>query len=501
MNNKNSLECACKYIFFSTLLIIILVNLINISAPILEQHGFRQTQTAISSYYLKENGFMLGYETPVIGEPWAVPFEFPIYQGIVAFISQALTIDLAPIGRIVSLFFAIITCIPILLILKKFHVSSEAAYFSLAIYLSFPVYLFWSGTFMIESTALFFTLMYLYYFSKIYNNEITNKNLFFLSLFLLLALLQKATTPLPGFIISVIAIAIINIKSRDLKILSANSIKIAVSLLVPLVIAISWIKYTDYLKIQNPIGFFLTSKSLSSWNYGTFSQRFSLDLWYGVILRRNFNLAYIFLFAFLFLVKNKNIKIFTIILLLFYFLPYLIFTNLHIIHNYYQSSNVIFLSIALGISTIYFFEKYLYKYKKLRILLLVLIILSNYAVFFKQFYIYKFSKINSENNRTLMISEYIEKNTVPNAHIVIYGYDWSSELAYYSKRKSLTIPPWAGIDFQAIDNIEYFLKSTKPSAYVLCPTSNYELILNKLEKKYPNSKMTRIVDCNVYLID
>src|SRR5262245_5390007 len=48
--------------------------------PIFEQHGFRQTQTALSTYWILQGGPWIAYETPVLGAPWALPFEFPTYQ-------------------------------------------------------------------------------------------------------------------------------------------------------------------------------------------------------------------------------------------------------------------------------------------------------------------------------------------------------------------------------------------------------------------------------------
>jgi hypothetical protein len=48
--------------------------------PILEFHGFRQTQTAITSYWMMQEGWQLDYQTPVAGYPWAIPFEFPLIQ-------------------------------------------------------------------------------------------------------------------------------------------------------------------------------------------------------------------------------------------------------------------------------------------------------------------------------------------------------------------------------------------------------------------------------------
>jgi hypothetical protein len=57
--------------------------------PILDWYTFRQTQTALTSYWMCHGGFKLAYETPVGGYPWALPLEFPLYQYLVAKLSCA----------------------------------------------------------------------------------------------------------------------------------------------------------------------------------------------------------------------------------------------------------------------------------------------------------------------------------------------------------------------------------------------------------------------------
>ncbi|HLP08436.1 MAG TPA: hypothetical protein VK178_09730, partial [Opitutaceae bacterium] len=51
--------------------------------PGLLGHGFRQAQTALSIDAMKQDGFRLDYATPVLGKPWAIPMEFPLYQWLV----------------------------------------------------------------------------------------------------------------------------------------------------------------------------------------------------------------------------------------------------------------------------------------------------------------------------------------------------------------------------------------------------------------------------------
>lgn len=137
-----------------------------------------------------------------------------------------------------------------------------------------------------------------------------------------------------------------------------------------------------------------------------------------------------------------------------FLLPFLIFTNLHIVHNYYQISNSIFLSIAVGISVIYLCDRFL-KNRFIYGLVLMSFVSSNLIFFYSDYNGSKSRKISAENNRTIALSDFIKSHTLKDRPIVIYGYDWSSELAFYSERKSLTLPleKW---DIEAIENIEKF---------------------------------------------
>jgi hypothetical protein len=115
-----------KIAFFVAVINLIIINLVNISNPILEQHGFRQSQTALSAFYLIKNGFSLDYITPVIGEGWSIPFEFPIYQYLVALIYKGINIELTIIGRALSILFTLLCCIPVYKSLEVFDVKKEA---------------------------------------------------------------------------------------------------------------------------------------------------------------------------------------------------------------------------------------------------------------------------------------------------------------------------------------------------------------------------------------
>ena len=125
--------------------------------PLLEMHGFRQTQTALTSYWMIEDGWRLAYETPVAGYPWSIPMEFPIYQSIVALTTWLGSFNLDSTGRLVSFCFLLACAWPAFMIVRRLNLPSQVAWVFCALLWSSPIYLFWGRTFMIETAALFFT--------------------------------------------------------------------------------------------------------------------------------------------------------------------------------------------------------------------------------------------------------------------------------------------------------------------------------------------------------
>src|SRR5579871_6349480 len=100
-----------------------------INQPIADLHQFRQTQTAITAWSIAHGGPWFAYETPVLGYPWSIPFEFPLYQYLLAKLSCGFGLDLQRVGRLLSYGFLLAGLIPISNILKRLFGSSWSTYF------------------------------------------------------------------------------------------------------------------------------------------------------------------------------------------------------------------------------------------------------------------------------------------------------------------------------------------------------------------------------------
>src|SRR5580704_7828424 len=81
--------------------------------PLASPHAFRETQTASTVYWMLRGGPWINYQTPVMGPPWTIPFEFPTFQWIVGCVAS-LPISLDNAGRLVSWGFLMATAWPIM---------------------------------------------------------------------------------------------------------------------------------------------------------------------------------------------------------------------------------------------------------------------------------------------------------------------------------------------------------------------------------------------------
>jgi hypothetical protein len=358
---------------------------------------------------------------------------------------------------------------------------------------------------MIEPTALFFSLMSLYFFLRISNHKYSTLNINYLSyvilllFFLILAFLQKITTILPIFLLMII-INFYQIYLNPKKIEIVKFVLINIILLLSLSIGYLWVNYSDTIKLMNPIGKYLTSTELRLWNFGTLEQRFSYKFIIDTIIIRNLIGSGLYGIGLIIIIystyKIKIIRVITLISLVMYLLPLYIFTNLHTKHNYYQFSNTIFLSVSLGISIYYLIYN---KSKKIQAIVISMLFISNISIFGIQYSKAKFTHINA-NNRSLQIAEFIRANTLDDEIFIVFGYDWSSELAFYSKRKLLMAPHFYSLDLDIAINHDLYLPNSIVAGLILCPTDDYEIIKTRIKENHIIKNTSSVNNCEAFLL-
>jgi hypothetical protein len=325
--------------------------------PIMDMFAFRQTQTAISAYWLWKGGNWFAYETPVLGYPWAIPFEFPLYQYLVVLLRLVgVPIDVG--GRLVSFGFYLGCLWPLWLLFKSYRLGRYAYLTVSILFLSSPLCLYWSRTVMIESCALFFGLLWLALLARLLSAP-RLMNLVWTVLAGTCAVLAKSTT-FPAFLVVGGLLFLHQVLRDGLAAPYRRPLILAViAFVLPLLLGFVWVAYSDAVKLHNIFGSRLTSAMLNTWNFGTWAQRKSSQFWLDVVLLRS--LPQIFGYGFLLAIglagaalASRRFAVPMVLATVGFFVPFLVFTNLHFHHDYYQYANALFglAAVGLGIASI-----------------------------------------------------------------------------------------------------------------------------------------------------
>jgi len=333
-------------------------------------HGFRQAQTAISARYFQTLGDFVTYATPVVGVPWSIPFEFPLYQALVKGLSRASGIDLVRSGRIVSMLF-FLACVVPLAGLARLAGAQRPALALVPVMLA-PLYLFWSRAVLIETTALFFTLMFGWRMALRLSapafEVLAWREGLSIALLGSLASLCKVTTFLP-VLAGVLVWLVVQMWQRRAGIGRdrwVSRVALAGAGLAPLLVGMAWVRHTDALKQLNPIGAALTSQALRKWNFGTLADRGDPAVWHD-LARRATDIVFplppvsadlrwplaglwVAVMAVALWHCDHRRRRWIAGLLALFVLPMALFTNLHRVHDYYQVANGVFLLLAFGLA-------------------------------------------------------------------------------------------------------------------------------------------------------
>ena len=421
-----------KLLFYFLLILHVIFISIGIDHSICDQHSFRQTQTAITSYYFIKEGFQFNYITPVVGYPWRIPFEFPIYQFVVAIISKFTNLNLDITGRIVSIA-AFYGCIGFILKFKNLC-KGFPSYLSACLILCHPIYIFWSRTFLIESTALLLIISFIYFTLLYFKNGGVILPIL-LAIIGIIGITTKVTTFLIGLVF--VGLYLIYTFKNDQEFIQKNKKKLLLlgSIFVLLAVAlIAWTSHCDHIKNKSYIGSYLTSTKLSKWNFGTFTQRIQLQSWSDLFYNSSYSLFISLLILFVILISSSSRKknSIAIIWILSGVAAPLIFFNLYAVHDYYHYANTLFLLIGIA-----YFITQIDEFKKRRDWVIGLIAFSLWV------YHIGYSQLQKINNQSMEeLGSFVESNSNSQDILMVIGNDWGSEIAYYSHRKCITVPGW-----------------------------------------------------------
>lgn len=398
-------------------------------------HAFRQFQTALTTRYLVRDGWKIDYETPVLGPPWSVPMEFPLYQYTVAATTRVTGASLEAAGRAVAMGYFWAAVLAVWLLLHAWGVGRETRLLTAALLLTCPLYLFYGRHFMIETTALALGLWFLWAFLRHLQTERPG----YAALAAALAAagsLAKVTTFFGfGFAAALLLAAEIRLRPTDWR---RRLIAGALIMLPAFVLTLLWVRHADALKAQNPIGDFLTSARLHTFNFGEWGQRIDAGVWQKIYEVTEARIASEFLLALSLVgvalapparrwLAGGSLVCFVAALG--------VFTNLFFVHDYYFEATAVFLigAVALGLEGILTHSPLP---PLLRASLVALLLTVQVAAFWREYG----GEFRKPPPGPPAVAAVLDRLTDPEEVIVVVGQDWNARLPYYSDRRALMIP-------------------------------------------------------------
>lgn len=396
---------------------------------------FRQSQTAITALFIQRDAnFSLAYPTPVLGAPWSIPMEFPLYQWTVVAVSNATGLPLVQAGRAVSLgcfYGALAALFPLL---GALGLAWPRRLVVMGLALTCPLYIFYARGFLIEMMALMAALWFLAAFGRMITAPSWGRYLL-VAVVGVLAGLVKVTT----FMVFLIPAALWTLHVLRREPTGGAVVRRglwAVAAIMPAVATAGWwTKFADAVKHRNPNAGFLESGNLLEFNFGTMANRFSADTLSSHWFHISHNLVgplSLAVGAVLMVAAGRAWWRQIGLCLGCYLATLAIFPTLYAWHDYYAVANAMLLLAAIGVAVAATLDW------RARWLGWVVVI-GLYAIQLGTYGRTYFELQRIESPGGSMMTKAIELMTEPDEALVVTGYDWDSSVAFYSRRRALMI--------------------------------------------------------------
>jgi hypothetical protein len=434
---------------------------------------FRQAQTAISAAAIQQEGnFALAYPTPVLGKPWAVPFEFPLYQWTAVALSNITGYPLLQSGRLVSAVCLYLALPAVWLLLGRIGVARSRRWIVLGLVLTCPLYVFYGRALLIETMALMFALWFLQAFVA----ALERRSVGWLAVANLAGIgagLVKVTT-FAAVLGPAAAWALWRLSSLRLQDVAAGrrgwapaarALGWLVALLaVPLAASMWWVHFADAVKALNPNAHFALSASLRQFNFSNLHERFDTGLWMrqGAHLLRGVAGPAVLLLGAVAWLLARRFRGWALAALVAFLVPPVVFPKLFEIHEYYFMANAVLLLVAIGLPVAVLFDQ-----PRRRILAVALLVALPAAQVWSYCAAYRQSQVQPSNGGdqlTLMLRQV----TAPGDVLVIAGQDWNAMIPYFAQRRALMIRNDSTQDWPLIERSFAALQGEAVGALLLC---------------------------------
>jgi hypothetical protein len=396
---------------------------------------FRQAQTALSAYWIDaDNDFSLAYPTPVLGKPWSVPMEFPLYQWTAVGVHRLTGLSLTKSGRLVSIACFYLTLPAVFLLLRRWDVPPARRWLVLAVVLTCPLYIFYTRGFLIETMALMFSVWAWVAFER----AVAGRSIAWLLVAMLAgagAGLVKVTTYLL-YLLPPACWAAWRLWQRRRGGWQGDLAWMAAAVALPFAATLWWLQFADATKARNPVADFIVSSNLGDFNFGTLAIRLSAHWWalkWRIAAEELTWLPAVAACALLVPVVARARWWAVAGCVLFFGSVWLVFPVLYALHDYYYMANTLLLLLAMGLVLVAVCESAVARWAACGI---AAVVLAGQAVRYLEWYYPAQSPISPGGDG---LSTSLRALTNPRDVIVVLGQDWNSMTAYYAQRRALML--------------------------------------------------------------
>lgn len=438
---------------------------------------FRQAQTALSAQFIqREHNFSLAYPTPVLGKPWSVPMEFPLYQWTVVVVSDSTGLGLAKAGRLVSVGCFYLALPAVFMLLGRFQVERGRRWLVLAVLLTCPLYIFYTRGFLIETMALMFSL----WFWLAFEYAVERRGFGWLFLATIAgagAGLVKVTT----FMLYLLPAGLWAVRRlwlrRERGAWRGDLAWMAAASVVPFGLTLWWLRFSDRLKATNPMAEFLTSDRMMGFTLGTWETRLSPEMWamkWHFVSEALTSLPVVGLCAAVALLAARQRARQVGLCVAVFVAALLVFPELYARHGYYYVANTAMLVVAMGLALVGLAES---KAPRWAVALALLAVTGGQASrYLNHYYAVQGAAYGGGNGLTLLLREL----TRPDDVLVVSGHDWNSMFPHFAQRRALMIRTGEVRDTPNLRAGLANLRSEKIGALALADATDHSFALNYL---------------------
>lgn len=396
---------------------------------------FRQAQTAISAHFIKlEDNFSLAYPTPVLGKPWSIPMEFPLYQWTVVLVSEVTGLGLTKAGRAVSMACFYLMLPAIYLLLARWRIAPGHRWLVLTVVVTCPLYVFYSRAFLMETMALMFSVWFWVGFER----AVAGRNPRWLALAILAgagAGLVKVTTFLL-YLLPVALWAVARLWHNRAGRWRSDLAWMAGALAIPCAATLWWLHFSDAVKSLNPSAQFLRSDHVRDFILGTTATRFSAEVWAmkGRIIAEQLSWGPLLIGCAMLALLVARPRWREMMLCVGVFAAALVaFPVLYAYHEYYYLANGVLLMVAMGLVLVALAESA--RPRWVVALAMLMVVGGQTNGYFNRYYAAQ-SGISFGGDG---LSQSLHAFTQPNEVIIVTGQDWNSMTPYYAQRRALML--------------------------------------------------------------